>query len=198
MRDLGHRETRWAGTARPQVNQVRRTLLIFKMFNYKFIIGVAVVFSVLGGGFLWLRYNSTLFNVFFSPKDFYEPLAKELLFDRAKEYSFEVKHNYPGLYAVEVVAPSSNGIGVPYEMDFAVEIVLKSEGKKILHQKISEPYSQFWRSEGGGIILLYYSVPELVPKSKSVQIMASVSGNINKFIENYGESNLVVAKNSDK
>jgi hypothetical protein len=158
------------------------------------LIGTAVLIA----SGVWLLGNGPLINLAFPPEDLYKPLASSLLDDRENVYHFEVSHRYSGQYEVVVKAPSSPGIGVSYEMDFIADVVLRTGGIEVLNMKLLEPHSQFWGDEDGGIVLVNYRVPELVPEDRPVHIAISTSRGAESWNEQYGQSKLLVRKRSDK
>ena len=161
------------------------------------VVSVGVV-AGLAGGIFWFRGNSTLFNLFFTPSGFYEPLASEMLDREREEYIFQVSHQYPGQYAVEIRAPSSQGVGVSYEADIRYEVILSLEGRDLFRRVAKEPYSEFWSRGGGGIVLAVYRVPESVPKASPVRVVVKIFSGVEQFNAKYGESKLIVAKRSDE
>jgi hypothetical protein len=157
---------------------------------------ILVVALLMGVG--WMRGASPLFNLFFPPANFYSPMAYQAIEDKSKGYLLEVMHRYPGNYEVEIYAPTSSGVGVPYQVEFDADIEVKTEKMTLLHNTSSKESPQFWGRAGGGITLLRYRVPEQVPRNELVQINVAITGDIGRFNKKYGTSVLLVAKSSDE
>jgi hypothetical protein len=153
---------------------------------------------ILFAGVNWLRTESTVFNLFFPPSGIYDPLASAPLSSSEKRYEFEVIHKYPGRYEIAINAPSSPGVGVLYEMGFQAKVVISTESKVLMEKSISRPSSQFWGDKTGGVVLLGYRIPEMVDVEQSVTIIVATSGDVASFNNDYGASNVVVKKRSDK
>lgn len=164
----------------------------------KQVLSFLLVATVLVVSVIWLRGHSTLFNLFFPPSGMYAPMASAPLSTQNQTYEFEVIHKYPGRYELAIEVPSSPGIGSPYQMDFQATASIHLGNEKILEKNITEPHSMFWRNEDGGIVLLSYRVPELLPRNHPVRITVQTAGKVANFSERYGASTLVVAKASDK
>ena len=162
------------------------------------LIIVTFATAVAIAGFFWLREQSTLFNLFLPPDSLYEPLASARLDSHPGQYAFNVGHELPGQYEVVVIAPGSPGIGVPYNMEFQARIVIEKNRAPVLEKTVSTPYSQFWRNNDGGIVLVSYRVPEQVPKGEEVLIKVDITGNVASFNQTYGASALAVKKATDK
>ena len=83
-------------------------------------------------------------------------------------------------------------------MDFVAEVTIEVDKYPIINETLIKPSSQFWRNDDGGIVFIRYRVPDIVPRNEPVYIKVSTSGNIENFLDNYGETNIVVKKISDE
>jgi hypothetical protein len=164
----------------------------------KQVISFCLVATGLVASVILLRGHSPLFNLLFPPSGMYVPMASAPLSTQNRTYEFEVIHKYPGSYDLAIEAPSSPGLGSPYQMDFQATVSIHLGDEKILEKNITEPSSMFWRNESGGIVLLSYSVPELLPRNDPARIALQTKGNVANFSSRYGTSTLVVRKGSDK
>ena len=162
-------------------------------FLYAVALGLAVVVTV-----SWLRISSPLFNFFFPPSDLYVPLSSEKLLKSPHHYSVAASHKYPGQYEIQIQASSSSGIGILYEVRFSAEVIISYGDKELFRASLEKPEYQFWGNDDGGIVLVNYRVPETVQRSLPVQIDVILNGDIQHFIDKYGDSQIQVKKRSDE
>jgi len=132
---------------------VATILLSRASIQVKKVLFILVVFALVGTFFLkgscsrYLRRTNPLFNFFFTPEDFYQPLAQSPFSTSSKGRVYECGFiaKYPGNHAVEIFIGTPVKVFESYDEKFSVEITMKDmDGAVLLKEKVEPPFIQFW------------------------------------------------------
>ena len=139
-------------------------------------------------------------NLFFPPDDLYRPLGEiqMSLADAGSFYSLDIAHEYPGMHGVEIRVLNPPSVGRSIDLASEVTVTVEQDGRVILSKRIKEFDFPFWDREGGGLTVLYYSVPEDLPRRQPLRFLVTVETPDAGFQERYGQAKLCIRKHSDE
>jgi len=163
-----------------------------------FLIPIILIFLVKPAqqGKIFPQYGK-LSLLFYEPKDLWKPLAAANLERNKKVYTFNLSHKYVGNYTIQILfSDQRRNILEIDKRDFSITVIFYDQGK-ILFSKASSNVGIFKGLNGSGLIYLRYSIPEDLPINKKVRTKIVMTGNIDDFINKYGDGKIVIKKGSD-
>ncbi len=134
---------------------------------------------------------------FFEPKDLWNPLASTTLDKNKKEYNFTFSHKYVGNHDIEIRFSNKNvDVWKINKKELELTAIFQ-DGKKQLLSKKTTYVSRFKGLRGNGFIYIRYSLPDDLPINQRLNVKITVNGDIEKFINKYGDSRIIIKKGSD-
>ena len=135
--------------------------------------------------------------LFSEPDDLWIPLAKAPLKRNMQEYVFPLSHKYVGHYNIEILF-SDKDINV-WEIDKSDISMSVSfyDSETVLFSKTSTYAGGFKGSRGSGLTFIRYSLPEDLPVNRKLNAGIKIKGNIDDFMNKYGDAKLIIKKGSD-
>ncbi|MBT8356436.1 MAG: hypothetical protein KJO61_01570 [Deltaproteobacteria bacterium] len=115
-----------------------------------------------------------------------------------KEYYFTVLHKYIGKHHIEILF-SNNNVD-PWDINrmdkLGIAVSFQNEQKELLAKKAS-CLGGFMGSRGNGLTCITYSLPEDLPINKELIVRLEITGDIEKFLNKYGNAKIIIKKSSD-
>ncbi len=135
--------------------------------------------------------------LFSEPDDLWIPLAKATLNRNIHEYVFTLSHKYVGHYNIEILFSDKN-INV-WKIDKNDISMFASfyDSETVLFSKTSTYAGGFKGLQGGGLTFIRYSLPEDLPINKNLNAKIEITGNIDDFMNKYGDAKIIIKKGSD-
>ena len=135
--------------------------------------------------------------LFSEPDDLWIPLAKAPLKRNMQEYVFPLSHKYVGHYNIEILF-SDKDINV-WDIDKSDISMSVSfyDSESVLFSKTTSHAGGFKGSRGSGLTFIRYSLPEDLPVNRKLNAGIKIKGNIDDFMNKYGDAKLIIKKGSD-
>lgn len=135
--------------------------------------------------------------LFSEPKDLWNPLASATLDKNKKEYNFTFSHKYVGNHDIEIRFSDKNiDVWEINKNELALTAIFQ-DGQKELLSKETTYVGGFSGLRGNGLTYIRYSLPDNLPINQKLNVKITVNGNIEKFINQYGDSKIIIKKGSD-
>ena len=135
--------------------------------------------------------------LFSEPDDLWIPLARTPINRNIHEYSFPLSHKYVGHYNIEILFSDKNinvwGID---KNDISMSISFY-DNELVLFSKTSSYVGGFKGSRGSGLTFIRYSLPEDLPINRKLNAEVEIIGNIDGFMNKYGDAKIIIKKGSD-
>ncbi len=135
--------------------------------------------------------------LFSEPDDLWIPLAKAPLKRNMQEYIFPLSHKYVGHYNIEILFSDKNiNVWDIDKSDISMSVSFY-DNETVLFTKTSSYAGGFKGSRGSGLTFIRYSLPEDLPINRKLNAEIKIKGNIDDFMNKYGESQIIIKKGSD-
>ena len=135
--------------------------------------------------------------LFAEPKDLWYYLAEATLEKNKKEYNFKFSHKYVGNYEINILFSNKNIDTMGMAKNDLELTASFQDNKRMLFSKKSTQVSWFIGLRGNGLNYINYSLPEDAPINKQIDVKIILLGNIEEFINKYGNSKITIGKDSD-
>ncbi len=172
-------------------------------------IAIALLFvAVVVGGVLFVSKNQAvniLFQNLFPPSDYFDPLGT-LEVDLSISdslYELEWTNKYMGSHSIvfAVEHPPHQPVDSEdwYKVGLEGDITILFNNQKNMFVEIEELHRAFWGGPGirGGFRLLKFDTPDGLPLGVPLKCRLRVDHGKSEFFERYGETRLMVMKDSD-
>lgn len=135
--------------------------------------------------------------LFSEPDDLWMPLARAPLKRNIHEYAFPISHKYVGHYNIEILFSDKNiNVWKIDKNDISMSVSFY-DNKTVLFSKTSTYAGGFKGSRGSGLTFIRYSLPEDLPINRKLNADIKITGNIDDFINKYGDAQIIIKKGSD-
>ncbi len=135
--------------------------------------------------------------LFSEPDDLWIPLARAPLNRNIHEYSFPLSHKYVGHYNIEILFSDKNiNVWDIDKNDISMSISFY-DNESVLFSKTSSYVGGFKGSRGSGLTFIRYSLPEDLPINRKLNAEVEIIGNIDGFMNKYGDAKIIIKKGSD-
>ena len=135
--------------------------------------------------------------LFSEPDDLWIPLARAPLNRNIHEYSFLLSHKYVGHYNIEILFSDKNiNVWDIDKSDISMSVSFYDSETALL-SKTSSYAGGFKGSRGSGLTFIRYSLPEDLPLNRKLNAEIEIVGNIDDFMNKYGEAQIIIKKGSD-
>jgi hypothetical protein len=135
--------------------------------------------------------------LFSEPDDLWIPLARAPLNRNIHEYSFPLSHKYVGHYNIEILFSDKNiNVWDIDKSDISMSVSFY-DSETALFSKTSSYAGGFKGSRGSGLTFIRYSLPEDLPLNRKLNAEIEIVGNIDDFMNKYGEAKIIIKKGSD-
>lgn len=135
--------------------------------------------------------------LFSEPDGLWIPLGKAPLSRNIQKYVFPISHKYVGNYNIEILFSDKN-INVwkidKSEISMSVSFY---DSETVLFSKTSSYAGGFKGSKGSGLTFIRYSLPEDLPINRKLNAEIEIMGNIDDFMNKYGDTQIIIKKGSD-
>jgi hypothetical protein len=180
------------------------SVILFVLTKHKFvkisIFLLSVIFIIL---LFIFRTHFIHLNYIFPPRDLYKNLIEiDLDVSKVGKYRMEFKHKYSGKYSI-VLFPEKVLFDEYYKINYKLNLrIISDETFNISFDKNSEK-NRFWGRSGineefkCGLTVFKYFVPKDLQKNKTVMLEIEVVKPDKEFMKLYGNTKLVVKKNTD-
>lgn len=174
------------------MNPIRRSLLVSTISLIGFL---ALSFLVNCYG----HRNSTAYNFFFTPDDFWTPLMSSNM-DLTKKNNISegtIIHYYPGSYSINVSIKDMPNVSKFYDSDVSLGFMY-SMGEDVILSARAAHAKSFYTLDGDSVMMLYfYDVPGDVPIREEVSFNANVTRPNSDVTSEYQHAVLEIKKMSD-
>ena len=155
---------------------------------------LASLATVLGCGF-----PETSRNALFPPDDLYDALGEVQidLSDSGRRFGVDVIHKYPGTHAVSIEVPVTQAYEFPLRADFSLDLTVQEGGATILERHVNDLLHPFRGGDVGGYDLVYYEVPNDLPRNVQVTVTLIVTKPDPEFSARFDSIKMSVAKIPD-
>lgn len=170
-----------------------------RIFKVGIIIAVCLLIIVISHKYL--RTNSPMYNLVFSPSDLYNSLADDAfnLSNERLTKEFKIVHKYPGHYCIALIVENPVGSGVKYDSVFLLNISFIKNDKVVLARIVSDTSFWFWGGkEKSGFILMTYDTPRQLPVGVPLVAKIKVLKADSQFNFKYGLPKIIIRKLSDE
>ncbi len=135
--------------------------------------------------------------LFSEPDDLWIPLARAPLNRNIQEYVFPLSHKYVGHYNIEILFSDKNiNVWDIDKNDISMSISFY-DNELVLFSKTSSSVGGFKGSRGSGLTFIRYSLPEDLPINRKLNAEVEIIGNIDGFMNKYGDAKIIIKKGSD-
>jgi hypothetical protein len=135
--------------------------------------------------------------LFSEPDDLWIPLAKAPLKRNIQEYVFPISHKYVGHYNIEILFSDENiNVWEIDKSDISISVSFY-DSETVLFSKTSSYVGCFNGSQGSGLTFIRYSLPEELPINRKLNAKIEIMGNIDDFMNEYGDAKIIIKKGSD-
>lgn len=143
----------------------------------------------------------SLFEIFSPPKDLYQDLVcGELVFSKTKAvFEFNYEHKYNGKHNAGIYLENFTYdlYAKSYLPKMKVEIAFYC-GSNIILSKNVEEFTPFLSKDGGGYMLLSYSVPDDLPNKDTIKCKVKILDYDSELEAKHGPLRFYIRKMSDK
>jgi hypothetical protein len=160
-------------------------------------IGLILLITPAQRGKIWPAWGQASL-IFFPPKDLFKPIAEAPLEKNKNQYNFIFSHNYVGYHYINIVFSNNHKIDIFKDKSDLIVTISVYDGKKEVFSKTASEISPFRGLNDSGFWYLSYLVPENLPIDKELNAKITVVGNIESFINEYGNAKIVIQKGSDE
>lgn len=165
------------------------------------IVIVATVVIVGTGSLLYMiRPSSRVLLLLFPPADIGDPLVRVPvdLSQSGREYIFPFKNKYVGNHSIDFIIEKTPPFGVNYEFAPKIAIKIFSNNQLLLSKTIDAYQSRvFSGRNNSGEILVWYEVPEDLPRNKPLICKLTILRGEKAFHKGYGSVLFVIRKRAD-
>jgi len=134
--------------------------------------------------------------LFSEPEDLWIPLAKATLNKNIHEYALLLSHKYVGHYNIDILFSDKNiNIWKIDKSDLSMSVSFYDR-ESILYSKTSSFAGSFKGPQGSGLTFIRYSLPEDLPINISLHAKIEIIGNIDNFMNKYGDAKIIIKKGS--
>lgn len=134
----------------------------------------------------------------FEPGDLWEPLAEEPLNSNKLQYEFSFSHKYVGNHNIAIILLDKEEIDLwkidRNDLKISVKFYRNSE---LLFSKSTTDVNAFKGLRGNGLTYIAYAVSDDVPISQKLDVVINVMGNMDDFLNKYGNAKIIIRKGSD-
>ncbi len=135
--------------------------------------------------------------LFLEPDDLWIPLAKAPLNISMQEYVFSLSHKYVGHYNIEILFSDKNiDVWKIDKADISMSVAFYVSDR-VLFSKTASQAGSFKGLQGSGLTFIRYSLPEDLPINRMLNAKIDINGNIDGFMNKYGDAELIISKGSD-
>jgi len=135
--------------------------------------------------------------LFSEPDDLWIPLAKAPLKRNLQEYVFPISHKYVGYYNIEILFSDKNiNVWDVDKSDISMSVSFY-DSETVLFTKTSSYADGFKGSRGSGLTFIRYSLPKNLPINRKLNAEIEITGNIEDFMNKYGDAQIIIKKGSD-
>ena len=135
--------------------------------------------------------------LFSEPDGLWIPLAKAPLKRNIQEYVFPISHKYVGHYNIEILfSDKSINVWKIDKNDISMSVSF-FENETVLLSKTTSYAGGFKGSQGSGLTFIRYSLPEDLPVNRKLNAEIEITGNIDGFMNKYGDAEIIIKKGSD-
>jgi len=135
--------------------------------------------------------------LFCEPEDLWHPLAETSLRPEQAEYNFHFSHKYVGNHNVQIRFSNKDINVMKADKNDLCLTIFFYDKNKIVFTKTTTYVGSYKSPSGSGFRYIKYSLPENLPVAKELNVKIEISGNIEKFINKYGKTEIVIRKGSD-
>lgn len=171
------------------------------------VLGVVVllllgVLPFRGGIFQHLHETWPLYNLFFQPKDFFQPLAQTPFSASVEGEVFECDFiaKYSGKHKITVAFGKSFQSFEWFREEFTSEVTISDlTGNIYFKKKVGPRFGSWWRAKDDcGLTLLVFRVPDDAPRERRLKARVKIIKKNESLKKKYGSLILEVRKGSDK
>ncbi len=135
--------------------------------------------------------------LFSEPDDLWIPLAKATLNRNIHEYALPISHKYVGHYNIAILFSDKNiNIWKIDKNDINI-FVSFYDSETVLFSKSTSYASVFKGMQGSGLTFIRYSLPEDLPINRKLNAKIEIMGNIEEFVNKYGDAKIIIKKGGD-
>ena len=136
--------------------------------------------------------------LFSEPKDLWNPLFSVSLDKNKKDFFFTLLHKYIGNHHIEILFSNSNID--PWDINrkdkLGIAVSFQNEQKELFAKKAT-CLDGFMGPRGNGLTCIKYSLPDDLPINKALIVKLEITGDIEKFLNRYGNAKITIKKSSD-
>ncbi len=135
--------------------------------------------------------------LFLEPDDLWIPLAKAPLNISMQEYVFSLSHKYVGHYNIEILFSDKNiDVWKIDKADISMSVAFYVSDR-VMFSKTASQAGSFKGLQGSGLTFIRYSLPEDLPINRMLNAKIDINGNIDGFMNKYGDAQIIIKKGSD-
>lgn len=135
--------------------------------------------------------------LFSPPEDIREPLWEHSLSNNRNEYDFEFQHKYVGKHILALKFGYSSTMET-FKYDLSIRLTIELNGKAIYTKSSKKGWANWPSNSETWLRFISYDVPNDLPVGKMLNAKIFIDGDIEKFIDRYGETEIFLSKGSDK
>ncbi|MHC4269752.1 MAG: hypothetical protein ACYSWS_11900 [Planctomycetota bacterium] len=135
--------------------------------------------------------------LFSEPDDLWIPLAKAPLNRNTHEYIFPISHKYVGHHNIDILFSDKNINVWKIDKSYISMSVSFYDSEAVLFSKTTSYAGTFKGLQGSGLTFIRYSLPEDLPINRKLNAKIKIMGNIDDFMNKYGDAKIIIKKGSD-
>ena len=147
--------------------------------------------------------SKPVFYYFFTPKDYYSPLASGIIDvgSESSSYAFEFTHKYEGNHSIGIsYQKKQSAYYQELTMGFTAKVSIYQNDKQLLSKFIQEPLMPylFGYNKIGGFIFFFYKTPKDLPINIPLTCIIEIKKGNPVFEKSYGKAEFFISKSSEE